>query len=178
MNFSDVDIFIGALEENLIKKENLIASYSYYHDHLTWCVQKRQRIPLWKNVFHICSDPVVILIFTVQTIMVISLAYFLQQFERHPKWDWNRLVFNGACCYCGFPCAYRPENNANRILYLFFLFGCQIFLIVLGAGLIFLINQPVLNPQIESIEEIIYGNFKLLGDEYAFTKISQKTKVN
>lgn len=173
-----MDVFIGALEENTVTNKHLVASDSYYHDRLTWCVQKRQKIPLWKNIFHLCNDPLVYFIATVVNLMVIAFAYVLQQFERHPKWSWNALVFGGTCCHLGFPCTYKPENNANRVLFLTFLFACQIFGIVLNTGLILFSSKPILNPQIEAIDEIIAGNFKLLGDRYAFSKMREQSEVN
>ena len=157
--------------------KHLEASRSYYHDALTWCVQKSQPIPLWRYVFYLCNDPLVYIIFTITGLVVLSLGYYLQQFERHPKWDWNKFIFNGYSSFLGFPCCYNPRITANRIGFMFCLLGGIIFVCTLTTVLFDLALTPILKPQVQSIQGIIDGNFKLVGDRFAFQKISQQTKV-
>lgn len=57
--FSKIDLFIGGLEENLITAKNLIASQAYYHDTLVWCVEKSKQSPMWLNLFHLISSPII-----------------------------------------------------------------------------------------------------------------------
>lgn len=54
--FRKIDIFIGALNENLQTRQNLSASWSYYQDSLTWCVQLKKPFPKWQNIFKLCRD--------------------------------------------------------------------------------------------------------------------------
>jgi hypothetical protein len=49
MNFSNVDIFIGGLEENVITKNYFKATRFYYHEKLTWCCEKNKSLPFAEN---------------------------------------------------------------------------------------------------------------------------------
>lgn len=93
-NFRQIDIFMGAMEENLFTKNYFEASLYYYHDSLTWCVQKAKISPYWKAIFYLCNDPLVYLLLGLGCVIIIVVAYFLQQFEPKQKWDWNRFVVN------------------------------------------------------------------------------------
>ena len=156
-----------------------MASRSYYHDILTWCVQKSQPIPVWKNILYLCNDPLVYAILTIIAVMLYSLGYFCQQFERfRPKWDWNQFAFNGFCTILGFPCCYNPKTTSNRLGFMGVLLGSIAFVCTLSSVLIELFITSILNPQVQSVQEIIDGNFKLVVDRFAFHKISQQTEVN
>lgn len=52
-NYRKLDIFIGALDENIITNEYFDASHPYYHDSLIWCARERKPIAKWKNFFSI-----------------------------------------------------------------------------------------------------------------------------
>lgn len=177
-NFSKIDIFIGALEENLITKKHLIATRSYYYERITWCVQKSQPIPLWKNIFYLCNDPLVYLIPFMLGILVYCIGYYCEQFERHPKWDWFKFTINGFGCMLGMPCTYNPTITATRIGILLCLFSAIIFVSLISAALMQLVMTPILNPQIKSVQEIIAGSFKLVGNRFLIEKISQQKEVN
>lgn len=166
------------MEENLITKNgSLIASSSYYHDSLTWCIQKSKPVPLWQKIFYLCRDPLVIGIFSIEVTIAIGLTYFCEQFEHRPKWDWNRLAFNGICYYLGFPSAYKPKSTANRICYISCLFAAIIFLTVLNAAVLLFIVTPILNQQITTVQQLFDGNFNLIGDHFTLEKIRQKSEV-
>lgn len=124
-----------------------------------------------------CRDPWVYVAFLSAVLSSMSLAYFLQQFERHQKWDWHRIFFNGFRMYFGFPCTYEPKNNANRILFLMVLFACSIFVVVITATIIKIITVPILYPQVNSIEEITNGGFSLVGRPFELHQMTQQSKV-
>lgn len=167
------------MEENLITKNgSLVASTSYYHDSLTWCVQKSIPVPPWKKVFYLCPDPLVIGSFTILLFIAIGFTYFCEEFEHHPKWDWNRLAFNGVNYYLGFASAYNPKTTANRTCYIFCSFGAMIFVCLLSSILVQLFISPILIPQIQNVQEIIDGEFKLIGNKFAFQKIVLHNEVN
>lgn len=77
----------------------------------------------------------------------------------------------------GLPCCYNPKTTANRIAYLFCLFGAIILTSVLSSGLIQFIMTPILSPQIQSVQEINSEDFKFMSDRFAFEKIVQQKKV-
>lgn len=126
------------------------------------------------NIFYMCTDPIVYGVCTIQVVMIISLAYYLQQFE-YPQWDWNKLVINGIACYCCLPCVYKPTNLSNRILFIVLLLSCIIFITIFTA--IFLAGNIRYGPQIDSISKIVANNLKLAGDRFAFLKLSEQNEV-
>lgn len=176
-NSSQVDIFIGALNENLITKNSLIASRPYNHDRITWCVQKRKQIPVWKSIFHLSRDPLVWVIFGVLVFVVLGFAYTLQQFEPRQKWDWNRLVTDGLRSCLGFQSDYNPENTGHRLAFSCILLGLILFSIVLNTGILFIFTNPILRPQIQSIQQIIDEDFILIGDGFAFENCMEQNEV-
>lgn len=177
-HFSGIDIFIGALEENLLTNKYFVASRSYYHDSLTWCVQKRKPIPLWQNLFHICHDPIIWAVFFIMVMMEISFVYFLEQFEYHSKWDWHRIFFDGLRIHMGFSCPYNPQNNATRVLYLFILLACIIFTITISSTLLQFMASPILSLQVETIQEILDEQFTLIGGPFELLKMTEQNEVN
>ena len=157
--------------------KHLEASRSYYHDALTWCVQKSQPIPLWKYVLYLCNDPLVYIIFTITGLVVYSLAYYLQQFERHPKWDWFRISETGFRIYTGFACPYRAKNSSHRIFAAAVFLGAFLFNVVLCAKVIMFLTTSIQDIQVKSTEEIVKGNFQLIVDRFSYEKILQQNQV-
>lgn len=92
ISFSEIDIYLGTLEESFITNKYTVPSKSYHKDSLTFCVQKKKQIPLRSIIFHLITDPEVAIILTLQSITIGIVAYFMQQFERQPKWDYLRLT--------------------------------------------------------------------------------------
>lgn len=172
-----IDIFIGALGENLITSKYLLASNSYYHRASTWCVQKCQPIPKRENLLYLCRDPVVYAIFTVSVVAVLAAAYFVQQFEPPPQMDWHHIFINGFPCILGFSCHYHAKNNPNRILFAFFLMASTVFVIIINSVAFSFITTPILQPQIKTIQEIVSNKFSLTGDRFVLMKLLQKTEV-
>lgn len=82
------------MEENSVTKNYLETSHHYYYDILTWCIQSSKPKPFSKRITHLCRDPKVFIMFAVAAVLVGFLAFFIQQFERNPKWDWNHFVVN------------------------------------------------------------------------------------
>lgn len=128
-------------------------------------------------MFHLCNDPIVYLLSVICGVGIVALIYFIQQFEEQ-KWDWNLITINLVCVSCGYNSTFKPKNNAMQLGYILFLFAALIFSTLLGSVLIKQITKPILKPQIDSISEIIDGDFELVGDRLAFMKISQDNKVS
>lgn len=170
---------IGALDENLLTNKYFIASHSYYHDELTWCVQKKQPIPLWKNVFYVCRDPIVFVMHTVSCFLLILTFYFIQQFEdMYPKWDWHRITLSGFCICCGFPCEAKPKIASHRIQFLFCLFAFMIFNISCLTIGIRSNTIPIYEHQIDSILHIVSNSFELVGDDFALEHLMRQNEVD
>lgn len=110
-------------------------------------------------------------------VTVISIVYFCQQFERHPKWDWNKISFDGFNCWIGLPCPYRPKTTANRIVYSGCILGSIIYGCLLSSVIMQLVLTPILSPQTKSVQEIIDGDFKLIGERFVFEKLMQPMQV-
>ncbi|XP_031639661.1 uncharacterized protein LOC116351666 [Contarinia nasturtii] len=108
---------------------------------------------------------------------MMSYAYVFEILEPRPRWDWNGLLFNGTCCYLGFPCSYNPKNSVSRFGYATILFGALIFVTVMNYGIILFVVTPYLNPQIQTIQEIIDGQFNLIGDQFTMWKVMEQNKI-
>lgn len=176
--FRKIDIFIGALGENLITSKYLLASNSYYHRAFTWCVRKCQPIPVKENLLHLCRDPKVYALFTVTVVAVLGAAYILQIFDPPPHMDWHRIFVNEFPCILGFPCHYYPTSSPHRVLFAFFLLASTLFVILINSVAFSFITTPILQPQIKSIQEIVGNEFNLVGNRFVLMKLQQKTEVN
>lgn len=137
----------------------------------------KQQVPVNKVIFHLVNDKYVYIVFAVMIAMVGLLSYFLQQFERHPKWNFPKLFTSGMGAFLGFPCTYNPRNTAHRLGYFWFLFGCLIFATVLNATLIKLFESPLYYHQTATIEEIVNGDYNLIGGKVAQQKLLQQNQV-
>lgn len=170
---------LGAIDQNAIKNGYFIASHPYFNDALTWCVQQKQPIPLWKNIFRLCNEPLVWIIFTIMIISAIITAYIMQQYEPdQPKLDWTRITMAGVCSLLGFVSNYKPKILANRILFAMILFGSLIFTIVILSLTVKLTKMEMFNEQIKMVDEIVRGSFELTGNQFSLHHLMQKTEVN
>lgn len=125
-------------------------------------------------MFYICRDISVWIVFGTQIFMMMSLSYFLQQFEER-KLDWNTIYISGMACYCCVTSPYNPKNNANRILFLSLLLGSIVFYTAYCAFL--MADHTFYLHQIGTIEEIVAQNYSLAGDKMAFLKLRRQTEV-
>lgn len=177
MNSRKIDLFIGALEENLITNGSLIASSSYYYDEIRWCIPKPKPLPLWNAILHICTDPIVFIAFSLHAIFITAGCYFIQQFEHHQKWDLYRISVNGIRCYAGYGCPYKPKNNANRLGAAGVFLGSFLFNIILCTKITMLSTTPIHDAQLKSITTAIDNGFQLVGDRFVYQKILQQNQV-
>lgn len=103
--------------------------------------------------------------------------YYLQKFERYPKWDWYKIICNGFLASFGFSSRFNPKSNAHRIVIAFKLMSTIILTTVLSARVIFLLINPAVYHQIQSVQEIIVGDFQLVIDRFVFQKVLQQNEV-
>lgn len=154
------------------------ATFSYYHDELTWCVQKSQPIAVWKRILRMCLDPKVLAIHTAMCFCAVLAAYFFQQYENsQPRWDWNTMSLKAFSCFCGVPIRYSPKNVSSRVLFTFFLFGSLIFGVVFNGYMAKSLTTPSFFDQITSIKEIVDNRFELTGDEIALHHLIKRNQV-
>lgn len=155
-----------------------MASIPFYYDFLTWCVQKGKPISILECVTHLCTDPIIYLVFSFQSIIVTIFAYFLQMFERRPRWDILKFSVNGFACYMGFPCTYNPIRSGTRLSTIFIFFGSFLFATLLSTMTVKILTTPLYNSQIKSIDQIIENKFQLVGNMFAYQKITKQNQVN
>lgn len=147
---------------------------------MTWCVQPSQPIPMWKNPYMLCRDPVVYIFVIIFIIVVDLLAYFLQQFENLlPKWDCLRLFGMGLCVMCGFSSTqFNPQTNPLRVLTAFGLLCAVLGTTIASSFITLLMASPIYETQIASIHEIIDYHFELVGDELVFVHLQKQNQVH
>lgn len=175
LRFSKADIIIGGLEEST--SEYFISSKPYYYDKLTWCVQAKQPIPLWQNLFYLCLDPIIWAIHTTTSICLMSTAYFIQQFDSPRMSDWHTLLLVCMALAAGFPCTYKAKSTSNRVLHIIGIFGSMIFNIVILSFVLRITVNPIYETQTKSIRGIIDGSFELIGDRFAFEHMRKQHEV-
>lgn len=175
--FSQADVFIGALDESPAIKSHLIASRPYYHDHLTWCIQKAQPIPKWQNIYYLFEDWTAFASIIGLLILLVAVGYFLMVVEHTKKssLDLIQIIF---CCALGLSVTFRPESNPLRIFFAFGILAGMIFATMVSSILMTIATKPIQRPQIQTIQEILIQNFSLAGDQFAFDKMIQQTEVN
>lgn len=175
--FSEVDIIIGAADQN-IQTKDFVNSHSYYHDALTWCVQKQQPIPIWRNIFFICNDPFVLSLYPVMCISVFAFAYFIQQFEeKPPKLNLFIIMLEAATSAFGLSCNYKAKLISNRIFFACCMFGNLVFVNNVLSFIIRNMTSTIYEHQIETIQEIIENSFELTGDDFTFKHLIQQNEV-
>lgn len=146
---------------------------------MTWCVQTKKPIPRGENLFRICTDWSIIILWTITVFSVLTTEYFLQQFEDiDPKWDWHRLTVLGFANATGFAYnTYKIQSNANRIFYACCLFSILIFNTVLSVYYLIFMTNPIYDDQIDSIRMIVADDYTLTGDEFALKYLRERNEV-
>lgn len=142
-----------------------------------WCVQKSRAIPVWRTIFHLCRDPKVFITFIVSAMILLCVMYYFQKLERHSKWDWNRILFDAFKGMLGFPLTFNSARLTIRVNIAFLSFGAIIFSTVLSTILSMFVMVPILNSQVKAVQEIIDGNFDLVGDRFTLALLSQWDEV-
>ena len=167
-------MIIGALDDSIVANEQFIASHPYYEDELTWCVQQKQPIASWRNVFYLFGNPYISILIISLAITWPSICYFLQQFDNpNPKWSWPR-IFTLALGICfGITTNFRPMSISNRIYFAISSFAGIIYVICILAFFKDVLINPMFKHQIQSIQEIVDGSFELVGDNIAFEHIKR-----
>lgn len=168
---------IGGLDENVFINEHFVPSRLYYHDKLTWCVQKKRPIPAWKNIFYVCNDPLVWVAQTMTNILSVFFIYFFQRFE-DVKWDWNRINMIAFCAACGFPIDIKAQIIPHRIFYIFAQFGLMIFTNTFLSFLLLFLMNPIYDYQFQSKKDILDASFELAGDEIALHHLTKQNEVS
>lgn len=175
---SKADIIIGGLDGNIRNNEHFTASRSYFHDKLTWCVQKKQKIPSWKNIFHLCNDPIVWILHTAMSCSVVFTMYYLQRFEDlHPKWDWAKITLITMGILLGIPCKYRPIKLPLKMFYVFGIFGSILYVIVLLSFVIMNLKSSFYEDNVESTKKILDASFEIIGDSFSLQHMMKKNEV-
>lgn len=134
-------------------------------------------IPLWKNFFSLCNDPIVWTVCVLLGFLVVGTAYFLQQFEPM-KWDWIKISIHSCCVALGFASPIIWRSCPGRIFYIFVNLSAIIFVASFSSMLMTKLTTTVLSTQIDSIKNIIDKDFSLVADQFAFEKMSQQKWVN
>lgn len=166
------------MEENAVTRSYFQATNDYYRNVLTWCLQKARPIQIWKNIFHLCNNPIIYLIMTLEYLIIITFAYYFQQFEPGRKWDWNKIVIEGFRCLLSFPCSYNPKNLMARAGYVLILFYAFIFSNILNIHSIYIFQNAIFDHQIQTIREIINEDFTLIGDKNVYGNVLKQNEVN
>lgn len=170
-------MYIGALYESNITRQHLLTSRSYFSSVLTWCVQKRQPLPMYMQAFQLCTDYRVLVSFVITGTCAMCAAYYFQQFERRQKWHCFRILFAGISFALGYPSEFNPTTSPNRILVGICAFGFLLCAIVFSTFGMRMISKPYLKPQIRSIDDILASNFTLVGDRFALMKLRSQAMV-
>lgn len=173
-DISDIDIIAVGLGWKTFSSDHFIESRSYHYDRMTWCVMKKPAIQSGYEIFHLYDDVFVWIFCSIEVMMILCFAYYLQQFERHPKWDWNRLVISGLSYFCCLSGTYAPKTTANRILFTAVLLNA----IVIDTFIIGLfLNKMQLQKKDYSIDQIFDGSYKLVGDPFIYQYLKEQNQV-
>ncbi|XP_031634347.1 uncharacterized protein LOC116347768 [Contarinia nasturtii] len=149
----------------------------YYQESLTWCVQQRKPIPIWKHVFHLCKDPLVYTVFFLECCLILFIVSWFQQWEPKQRgWDMHQIFFDGFRGMLGLSMNINPKHFTFRMGFWFYLVCSMLFSIHVSTFLIKVKTNPILGPQVHSIQEIIDGEFTLVGDQFTLRKISQENQ--
>lgn len=172
------DLLIGVLDESTLPKEEFLPSRHYYYDELTWCVQKRQPIPIWRNFFILSNDPMVWIICFSTFGIVTFIFYYLQQFETlQPKWNAFRIAVGVLSRFIGMPYNYNATNISSRVLFAIGMFGCIIFVSSFISIMMTSMNKQLYTNQVETIEEILDLGFDLAGDSLSLKELLKLNEV-
>lgn len=167
------------LDAELLSEDHFVASRFYHFDDLTWCVQKNQPIPIWRNFYILSSDLMVWIVCFPIFGTVTFMFYFLQQFENvGPKWNSFRIAIGVLSRFIGMSYAYKSTNNASRVLFAIGMFGCLIFVSSFISIMMTSLNRQMYADHVETIREILDSKFDLAGDIFSLQELLKKNEAN
>lgn len=173
--FRGIDIFAGGLTETSTPKNSLIASQSYHHDQIVWCLLKRP-VPMWSSFFYFANDWKLWSIYFITNICLHCFAFSIQVFESK-KWDWNRCLLYGLGSYFAASVRYEPKNTANRLFISLFLLSCILHDTVLIARLMQWMSKIIYQQQLFSLDDIIRNEYDVGGDGFILSIMLERNQI-
>lgn len=166
------------MDENDLLNELYVASHPYYRDTITWCVQEQKPIPRWMGFFYMCTDPIVLVVGFLETILGVYVIYYLQQLE-DVKWDTITIALAITCAILGQPIPFSPKSLPFRV----FVTSCVLVRISIATFIVSfffnVINEPPLRNQVASVKQIIAEKspFQMVGDRFALEHLKRQNEV-
>lgn len=171
----------GALKELMLKKgqvllggifpdfdvhEDFECSVPYLADSYTWVVPRAYHSPPWIALFIIFQKFVwysVIAGFSICALFWRILGHLSRDSPRNKSLE--HCFFNAWICSLGF-CAYlRPTTSSLRLFFVFFNIYCILVVTAYQTKLIDVFNNPTLEYQLQTIEELVESELKFGGSE-------------
>lgn len=107
------------------------------------------------------------------------MIYYMQCFEDiQPKWDWIRSTMAGTAVLFGIASNYRPRIFAHGVYYVFGVFACLLWTIVILSGVVSIMMNPIYEDQVKSIKEIVDGSFEMVGYKRALQHMMNNNGVS
>lgn len=155
----EVDVIIGDLEVDPIKRKYFDASHTYMQDFYTWCVPKAGTAPTWSNLITIFKLSTWMTTFAF--VIIVSLMFHWLKRREYPKltrWP-TRSILMTVGMILGWGGLFNPKSLAFRLL----LFSWLIFSININTSYQSFLRSFLIHPkyekQIETQEKIVEAQF-------------------
>lgn len=172
-----IDIFAVGLNENLITRKYLVASQTYYHDRLIWCLSKQIVSPMKKVMIFIKDPHIFVPSFLSLALLGTLFGYIMFMFEPK-KMNWNNILINEAVVFIGISIKFDLKSNAYRIAFIALLFCGMIFTATSRAKMEALTMKTVYSKRMDSIKKILGKGYDFYGNQIAHSKLLNLNEVS
>lgn len=167
---------IGGLAKGSEDLYNFTSTVAYYHDDLTWCVNKAKAIPIYFNIFYYVKDYELI-IFGIFILLAATLTGFgLMAFEEKTYDLYTCLLFAVGILTCS-SINFYPKGYTVRLGYALCYLAALSLVTTFNAFLLIALTHPVLMEQVKSFSDIKRENYQIIGNHDVFKELSRQEKV-
>lgn len=173
----NADLFIGGMSQVISHfQTNGFWSRAYsFHDDLTWCVRPAQPLPMWMNVFQLCTVGVAI-IAVILYIICVYLLYALTTFDDRPVDIWkSTIIFLQAVVLV--PVAYKPKRANLQLHFISGHFMAMITNAMLVAFCMKFLLASRYEKQIQTFDQLVEHDFLIAGDDTAKNYLEENQMV-
>lgn len=181
-DFSEADFLVGGLHSNNYTQRYFLPSMPYDEDDLTWCVQRMEPHSFWLQVWYVSTKTIWILCY--MTAFIISIVILLLMSFRRDQFGY--LNFDLKLQDIPLPVMpnffpntlYRRSETILKMPRSFLCIFCIVMTsVVWNFTLIKIITSSNRSHQVQSVNEIIEHNYRLIGGSFANLSVSENAKV-
>lgn len=175
--YSNIDLLIGGLVMDKTIPTELSYTAPYLNDEVTWCAARAKPLEKWQNIFNIMPQWMWFAVLLIAFICISIYRMILIVFDRQ-QFDYFIIALTFINLHMAMSAQFVPNHLISRIFFLIIsLFG-MIFVGIFNNVLLEVLTWPQAGIQIETIEEMVSDQYRLLGTDSMMNLVDAQLQMS